>query len=113
MRHGHGDKSVSQNSPSRPNPEKQVCLHPILFAAYPVLFIYNSNFRLVDAGELARPLAVVITLTGFLWWSIRRFGKDTQKGSLFLSVGLMVLFSYGPVSSILLRPGFRLSAGTT
>ena len=101
---------MSQNSPSRPNPEKQVCLHPILFAAYPVLFIYNSNFRLVDAGELTRPLAIVITLTSFLWWATRRFGKDTQKGSLFLSVGLLVLFSYGPVSNVLLRSGFRLSA---
>ena len=101
---------MSQNSCSKPNPEKQICVHPILFAVYPVLFIYTSNFVDVDAGQLIRPIVIMASLTGFLWWSIRRFGKDTQKGSLFLSAGLLILFSYGPVSSLLERSDFRLSA---
>ena len=87
---------MNQNPRSSSNPYKQVCVHPILFAVYPILFIYNSNFAYVDGSEMIRPLAILVALTGVFWWLIRRFGEDAGMGPLLLSIGLLILFSYAP-----------------
>jgi hypothetical protein len=74
-------------------------LHPFLFAAFPVLFLYAQNVRYaVTWRDVVAPLAVVILGTSiillFAWIALRR---RWAAAALATSVLVLLFFSYGPV----------------
>ena len=71
-------------------------IHSILFAAYPVLFLFSQNLReQVTIEPLLGPLAVAIAagaaLTGVLWLALR----NPHAAGLLASAVIGLFFSYG------------------
>jgi hypothetical protein len=77
-----------------PQPKNALVLHPLFFAAYPVLALYQSNIALFPAQNLIRPLAVlfacVLTLWGFLWL----FMRSGSRAAAVVSVAVLMFFTY-------------------
>jgi hypothetical protein len=74
-------------------------LHPFLFAAFPVLFLYAQNVRYaVTWSDVVGPLAVVLLGTGLVllvaWMSL---GRRWPAAALATSLLVVLFFSYGPV----------------
>ncbi len=78
-------------------------LHPLLFAAFPVIYLWARNAdEGLSAGEVLRPLAVILLLTGALqaafWWA---YGRDLHRAGLALTPLVLLFFSYGYAAAAL------------
>ncbi|HJR19495.1 MAG TPA: sulfatase-like hydrolase/transferase [Actinomycetota bacterium] len=78
---------------SRPRP-----LHPVLFAAFPVLNLFQQNLDEVALGQLLVPLGVVVggALTLLVLTVVTV--KDLQRAALPVSLWILLFFSYGYVA---------------
>jgi hypothetical protein len=76
---------------------KKLTLHPVLIAAYAVLYLFSSNISEVLFSEMIRSLVAAIFLAIFSLLILRVFTKDWYKAALIDSVGLILFFSYGHV----------------
>ncbi len=69
--------------------------HPLLFAIYPILFLYSRNVAEFPPGVLTGPLLVSLLFTlpvfAFLW----KFSKNRLRSAFVLSLFLLIFFSYG------------------
>ncbi len=75
--------------------------HPLLFALYPVLFLYAHNSTNLPAGVLARPLFIALffgLVAMILAWVIV---KNAGRGALLASTLVLAWFSYGHVLALL------------
>lgn len=79
--------------------EKPPVAHPVLFAAFPILFLFARNLEEdVVLSELVRPLALTIGAVSFLMavgWLIVR---DLKAIGLVISAWTLLFFSYGHVA---------------
>jgi len=77
--------------------------HPILLAAYPVLFLFAQNLSEVGLGETYQPIlraaavAIAVTLGAGLLL------RDLRRGALIASACVVIWFAYGYLEDIL-RP---------
>ena len=72
-----------------------------MFAIFPVFFIYSQNIHLLPLQELIFPL---LLLVGFAlsFWAISTFiTKNSIKSGLFVSLFLVIFFSYGHIYNLL------------
>jgi len=70
-------------------------VHPILFAAFPILFLWAHNMdEGVDFGEAIRPLVLTIAVAGVLWALATRLLHDARKAGLIVSVLVLMFFSF-------------------
>jgi hypothetical protein len=67
-------------------------VYPFLFAIYPVFALYSRNMSEIQPWELARPLAIMLALTTFLFWILGRITKDSERAA-FLSGILIFMLS--------------------
>ena len=75
--------------------------HPLLFAIYPVLFLYARNSGNLPVGVLTRPLVVAVAFGLVVWAASRLVTRDGVQGAL-LATGALVLWSaYGHVHELL------------
>ncbi len=81
-------------------PEKQVVLHPILFALYPSAFLYAANLKLLDFPVVFAPIIITTTIAGLLWLALRRITGDLKLAAVFTSLPLLAFFSYGALTSV-------------
>lgn len=69
--------------------------HPLLFAIYPILFLYSRNVAdfppVVLLGPILTSLIFTLAVSGLIW----KFSKNQLRGTFFLSLFLLVFFSYG------------------
>jgi len=74
--------------------------HPILLAAYPVLFLFAQNLSEVALGETYQPIlraaavAIVITLVAGLLL------RDLRRGALIASTCVVIWFAYGYIRDL-------------
>jgi hypothetical protein len=85
-------------------------IHTLLFAAYPVLFLFAQNLAEVTLGELVSPLgramigaAAVLLVAGLLL-------RDLRRGALVATAMVVFWFGYGHVSGLLAPPGVSREA---
>jgi hypothetical protein len=77
-------------------------LHPLLFAAYPVLFLYAQNLNDVTAREVVNPLqqaiawGIIAVLCGGLIFLL-----DFRRGALVASFTILFWYTYGHVANLL------------
>src|SRR5262249_9841648 len=77
-------------------------LHPVLFAAYPVLFLYAQNLNDVTTREVVNPLEQAIA-----WGVIATicfgllFLLDFRRGALVASFAILFWYTYGHVVNLL------------
>jgi hypothetical protein len=78
--------------------KRQLPVHVLLFAVYPVLFLYAQNLQgQVTPRELVLPLLVCIAgslLVGSVFWFVFR---DIQRAGLATSIVIVLVFSFGHV----------------
>ena len=74
--------------------------HPVLLAAYPVLFLFAQNLTEVGLGETYQPIlraatiAVVITVIAGLLL------RDLRRGALIASTAVVIWFAYGYIAEL-------------
>lgn len=73
------------------------CLHPFLFAIYPIVELRNFNIAYVDSAALVRPILVSLVSTALVWAVLRSLTKEWQKSGIVTTLIVIVFFSYGHV----------------
>lgn len=74
-------------------------IHPWLFAAFPVAFLFAQNLNELRLVELVVPLLLVIASAGALFAVSNIFLKDLRRAGLVTSITFFLFFSYGHVWS--------------
>jgi hypothetical protein len=84
-------------------------LHPVLFAAYPVLFLYAQNLNDVTSREVVAPLQQAIAwgvLAALCFGLI--FLLDFRRGALVASFAILFWYTYGHLANLV--AGHELTA---
>src|SRR3990172_13379693 len=81
--------------------------HPFFLAIFPILFLYSHNIKELFINSTFLPLAVTIVLTSFLTIVLKVFMKDFKKVAAFVSLLLVLFFSYGHILNLM--KNFELS----
>lgn len=76
-------------------------IHPILFAFFPILFLFSNNVSQLKINDLIFSSIIIISITLVVWLIIGRISKNYIKSSLVISIFLILFFSYGRIYSIL------------
>jgi hypothetical protein len=74
--------------------KRSVVVHPFLFAAFPVLFLFAHNLHLFDVGAIVGNFVILSSLALALWIALALVLKSGQKAGLLISLFLVLLFSY-------------------
>jgi Sulfatase len=69
--------------------------HPLLFAIYPILFLYARNMDEFPLAVLLGPIIVSLAITCLLLLFLRKFTINLARSAFLLSLFLMLFFSYG------------------
>lgn len=81
--------------------KKPVIIHPILFALFPILFVFSHNIGQIPPAQLVVPLVITLCITFILWFALRLVIKDRIKTGLLLCVFLIMFFSYLHINALL------------
>lgn len=86
---------------------RRLILHPLLFAAYPVLFLFAQNLSEdVTWSSVYLPLAFVLAATALTFGVTLLIIRNAQKAALLTSLYVFGFFSYGHVHDALKGKGF-------
>jgi len=88
-------------------------IHPILFAVFPILFLYSQNKGELLPGEISIPTTAVaglLLLFLFLWFLLNFIFKDKERAALLISAFIFLFFSYGHFYSLI--KGFGIHFGS-
>ena len=70
-------------------------IHPLLFAAYPILFLWSSNIGSVRTEEIIIPILVSVGIALGLWQGLRiGFGWDMRRVGIWVSYVIFMCFSH-------------------
>lgn len=75
--------------------------HPILFAIFPILYLYSYNAEQVPLNEIILPLSIILLLTILLWMLLSFVLKNSLKASLITSLFLLLFFSFGHFQTVI------------
>jgi len=87
--------------------KKPVIIHPFLFAAFPILFLFAHNIKELEFFALIIPITLVLLFASLLLFLSKLILKDSQKAAAIVSLALVLLFSYGQF--VYLTDDFRSS----
>lgn len=82
-------------------PRRPIVLHPILFAALPVLYLFAANAREAEPGDVVVPLAVVTGISAVVWAGLTLLLRDARRAALAVTALVLLVFSYGSVHRLL------------
>ena len=82
---------------SNNNLHKTRVLHPILFAIFPIAFLFSINLHTLVLEDILIPLSLVVTVSVLLWILLRYIFKSTEKSGLLVSVYFTLFFTYGHI----------------
>ncbi|UCH97225.1 MAG: hypothetical protein JSV88_10345 [Candidatus Aminicenantes bacterium] len=77
--------------------EKKLILHPILFAVYPILFLYAHNIKEVHISQVFFPLLFAAGFAFLLWGSLFLVVRDKVKSAVITTLFTFLFFSYGHI----------------
>lgn len=86
-------------------PKRELILHPILFAVYPVVALLASNIEEVKIGVALRALVTTLLLALVLYAVLRLAFKDRLASGISTSLILILFFSYGHIYTFLETAG--------
>ena len=90
---------------------KPFATHPILFAIFPILFLYTHNIGEFSASVITVPLTVTVSSSLILWALLSIISKDKQKAALGVSGMLLLFFSYGHIYQKISTMGAQITFG--
>ena len=76
---------------------KKFVIHPILFAIFPIVFLFSHNVEQCSFSETLLPSAIVLGFTLLLVLLSRLILGDSEKAGIIASIFLVLFFSYGHV----------------
>ncbi|MGB3904078.1 MAG: hypothetical protein WBB22_04085, partial [Anaerolineae bacterium] len=74
--------------------KRSAVIHPFLFVAFPVLFLFAHNLNLFHVSAILGPLVIVLCIALILWMALTFLLKNSQKAGLVISLFLLPFFSY-------------------
>jgi hypothetical protein len=80
-----------------------LALHPLLFAAYAVLFLYAENVQLVRPPEVVAPLFWSVAGAALLLAAAAVLTRDVRRGALIASALVIGFFGFGHLAGALGR----------
>ena len=80
---------------------KTSAIHPLLFAVYPVLFLYSRNIHEFPVHVVFLPILTAVGLVLLFWVLLNRMMKDRQKSAFVISFFTVLFFSYGHFYNVL------------
>ncbi len=83
-------------------------LHPLLFAFFPILFVFSYNTSFLSFDEIFFPSLLFLGLAAASWLILKIAFKNTHKSSVALSIYIILFFSYGHIQNSLLNSGLEL-----
>ena len=83
-------------------------IHPLLWAAFPVLFLYAQNAREMRLSNLAEPLGVTLLVATGTVLLFSLIFRSFHKGAIAASLAAVLFFSFGHVVDILPETQFSL-----
>jgi len=72
-----------------------VVFYPLLFAAFPVLFLYAYNISQTSASQMWLPLGISVGAALAMWGVLTLLLRSAAKAGLATAIFLGLLFSYG------------------
>lgn len=75
--------------------KKAFVIHPFLFTAFPILFLFAENIEQVSYVEILLPLVVVLGLTILAVLLSGVIFRNGRRGAAIVSISLVLFFSYG------------------
>jgi hypothetical protein len=83
-----------------------VVFYPLLFAAFPILFLYAYNISETSTSQLWLPLGVSVGTAVVLWAILSLILRSLAKAGLATAIFLVFFFSYGRLYDVLVNWGF-------
>ncbi len=77
-------------------------IHPVLFAIYPVLFLYAGNIGEVPFYDVLRPLIVLLVFAFLSSKLLTWLTRDRYTASLLVSFTLILFLSFGSIFELLI-----------
>ena len=72
-----------------------VVFYPLLFAAFPILFLYAYNISETSASQMWLPLGISVAVALVLWAVLSLILRSLAKAGLATAIFLVFFFSYG------------------
>jgi hypothetical protein len=82
-----------------------VVFYPLLFAAFPILFLYAHNISQTSASEVWLPLGVSVASTLVLWAILSLILRSLAKAGFATAIFLVFFFAYGRFYDVLVHWG--------
>jgi hypothetical protein len=82
-----------------------VVFHPLLFAAFPILFIYAYNINEALVSQIWLPLVISVAAALVLWAVLSLILHSLAKAGFATVIFLALFFSYGHLCNVLERLG--------
>ena len=76
-------------------------LHPFLFAAFPVIFLYAYNIEETSISMTFKPLLLILIGLVFFLFLGKLIFKNLVKSGLFTSLGVLIFFSHGHLHNLI------------
>jgi len=82
-----------------------IIIHPILLAAFPILFFFSHNITEITISQIPEVVASMMVTTLFVylsWIVVGRVLGSKEKAGLIVSLVLLMFFGYGHIQTVLL-----------
>jgi hypothetical protein len=79
--------------------------HPLLFAAYPVLFLWSQNVDEVPLSDALPPLVLIVALAAVATFALALLVGDRARAALVITPVALGLLMYGHVADLVPAPG--------
>jgi len=82
-----------------------VVFYPLLFAAFPILFLYAYNINEASVSQIWLPLVISVAAALVLWAVLSLILRNLAKAGFATAIFLVFFFSYGHLCDVLYRMG--------
>ena len=80
-------------------------LHPFLFAIFPVIFLFARGVDYISFSEPIAPAIAILLFTCLLLVIFGFIYRDIKKAGIFVSIFMILFFSYGHIHDVMLAHG--------
>jgi len=78
-----------------------VVFYPLLFAAFPILFLYVHNISQTSANQIWLPIVISVAVALVLWAGLSLILRSLSKAGFATAIFLVFFFSYGRLYEVL------------
>ncbi|HEX5829230.1 MAG TPA: hypothetical protein VFY23_17010, partial [Candidatus Limnocylindrales bacterium] len=85
----------------------RITFHPLLFAAYPVLFLWSQNLGETSAADVLPLMAIVVAIAAALTLVLGLVLRDVRRAALVVTPVVAGVLMYGHVETLIEPLGIR------